>query len=77
MGRNNIIWRLQRGAERYEAVVKQGDAGSCELGFFQNGCLLQRVWLAAGRGLVAIEDALARREALMASGWRECADTRA
>ena len=73
MARNSVIWRLQRGSERYEAVVNQGEQG-CELGFFQNGCLLQRMWLAAGRGLAAVEEALARREALKASGWRECTD---
>jgi len=71
---NRVIWRLQRGGERYEAVVNQADSGAFELGFFQNGCPLQRMWLAAGRGLSAIEGALARREALKASGWRECPD---
>lgn len=74
MARNSVIWRLQRGAERYEAIVKQAESGDYELGFFQNGCPLQRMWLAAGRGLSAMEEALARREALKASGWRECTD---
>ena len=70
----NVIWRLQRGGERYEAVVDQCEAGRCELGFFQNGFPLQRMCLAAGRGIAAIEEALDRREALKASGWRECTD---
>lgn len=72
MARTGVMWRLQRGAERYEAVVKQRESGQVELGFFQNGTLLQRVLMAAGRGLTAIEDALARRDALKASGWQEC-----
>ena len=70
----SVLWRLQRGGEQYEAVVNQGEAGQCELGFFQNGFPLQRMWLAAGRGLAAVEEALARREALKRSGWRECTD---
>lgn len=75
MRRDGVIWRLQRGAEQYEARVNPcGDSGECELGYFWNGTLLQRIWMAAGQGLRALEDALARREVLKASGWRECAD---
>jgi hypothetical protein len=72
MTRTGVIWRLQRGSERYEAVVRERRSGECELGFFQNGTLLHRMWMAAGRGLNAIEEALARRDALKASGWQEC-----
>jgi hypothetical protein len=73
MARNRVIWRLERGTERYEAIVHQA-SGGFELGFFQNGCALQRMWLATGRGLSAIEEALARRDALKASGWRDRPD---
>lgn len=71
MARNSVIWRLQRGTERYEAIVRQAESGDYELGFFQNGCPLQCMFLAAGRGLSAMEEALARRDALKASGWVE------
>lgn len=74
MARNSVIWRLQRGTERYEAVVNQADSGGYELGFLKDGCVLQRMLLAAGRGLNALEEALARRDALKASGWRECSE---
>jgi hypothetical protein len=74
MARNSVIWRLQRGTDRYEAVVRPAESGGYELGFFENGCPLQRMLLAAGRGLNAMEEALARREALKASGWRECSE---
>jgi hypothetical protein len=75
MTHDGLIWRLQRGTERYEARVnRRNESGDCELGFFWNGTLLRRIWMAAGRGLGAVEEALARREALRASGWRECPD---
>jgi hypothetical protein len=71
MSRMGVIWRLQRGAERYEALVLQQPTGSCELQYLLNGTLLQRLWLAAGRGLAALEDAVRQRERLKADGWRE------
>jgi hypothetical protein len=74
MSRTGVIWRLQRGAERYEALVLERPTGPCELQYLLNGTLLQRLWLAAGRGLAALEDAILQRERLKADGWRELAE---
>ena len=74
MARTGVIWRLQRGAERYEALVLERPAGHCELQYLLNGTLLERLWLAAGRGLAALEDAVHQRDRLKAAGWRELAE---
>jgi hypothetical protein len=71
MSRTGVIWRLQRGSERYEALVLEQPTGRCELQYLLNGTLLHRLWLAAGRGLAAIEDAVRQRDRLKADGWRE------
>ena len=73
MSRTGVIWRLRRGPERYEALVLQQPTGACELQYLLNGTLLHRLWLAAGRGLAALEDAVRQRETLKAAGWREMA----
>jgi hypothetical protein len=69
-----VIWRLQRGSEQYEALVTERPTGHCELQYLLNGTLLDRLRLATGRCLAAIEDAVAKREHLKAEGWRECRD---
>jgi hypothetical protein len=71
MIRTGVIWRLHRGGERYEALVLEQPTGTCELQYVLNGTLLQRLWLAAGRGLAALEDAVRQRDRLKADGWRE------
>jgi hypothetical protein len=72
MNRKGVIWRLERNGEQFEAVVAEGDAGRLELLFVQNGELLKSLWLAAGKGLEAIEEALTQRRSLKAAGWTEC-----
>jgi hypothetical protein len=74
MARTGIIWRLQRQGEQLEALVLDGPAGHCELQYLLNGTLLDRLRLATGRCLAAIEDAVAKREHLKSEGWRECRD---
>jgi hypothetical protein len=70
---SGVIWRMQREGERLEAVVAATESGACELCYLRNGTILKRLWLAAGRGLTAIEDALAWRDSLKDAGWQECA----
>ena len=74
MVRNGILWRLQRGPERFEAVVFQRPNGQCELQYVRNGAMQQNLKLAQGRALPAFEDAVRQREALKADGWSECGD---
>jgi hypothetical protein len=69
---SGVIWRMQRGGERLEAVIAACESGACELRYLRNGTILKTLWLAAGRGLSAIEDALAWRNDLKESGWQEC-----
>jgi hypothetical protein len=69
---SGVIWRMQRGGERLEAVVAACESGACELRYVQNGTILKSLWLAAGRGLHAIEEALAWRDTLKDAGWQEC-----
>jgi len=73
MGRKGVLWRLERDGEQFEAVVTEREAGRLELLFLQNGTLLKTLWLAAGKGLEAIEEALTQRRSLKAAGWTECA----
>jgi hypothetical protein len=61
-----VLWRLERDGERVEAVVAEREPGRLELMFLRNGELL---WMAAGRGLDAIEEALTERRSLKAAGW--------
>lgn len=70
---SGVIWRMQRGGERLEAVIAGLESGACELRYVQNGTILKSLWVAAGRGLTAIEDALAWRNSLKDAGWQECA----
>ena len=72
MQRKGVLWRLERNGEQFEAVVTERDPGRPELLFLQNGELLTSLWLAAGKGLQAIEEALTRRRSLKAAGWTEC-----
>ena len=74
MGSNGIIWRLQRGPERFEAVVSQLPNGQCELQYVRNGTLQQGLKLSQGRSLPAFEDAVRQRETLKAEGWSECGE---
>ena len=73
MRRKGVLWRLERDGEQFEAVVTEREAGRLELLFLQNGTLLKALWLAAGKGLEAIEEALTQRRSLKAAGWTECA----
>jgi hypothetical protein len=73
MQRRGVLWRLERDGEQFEAVVAERDAGRLELLFLQNGELLKSLWLAAGKGLEAIEEALSQRRTMKAAGWTECA----
>ena len=74
MGRSGVIWRLQRGPERLEAVVNQLPNGRCELHYVRNGALQEGVELPRGHALPAIEGAVERRELLRAQGWSEYAE---
>lgn len=74
MARNGILWRLQRGPERFEAVVFQLPSGQCELQYVRNGALQQNLRLSQGRALPAFEDAVRQRETLKADGWSECGE---
>ncbi len=74
MTRNSVIWRLQRGSDCIEAVVKEQSDGEFELRYVRNGSMLHRTWLAAGSQLSAIEDALNRRQLLKTQGWHEACD---
>ena len=70
--RRGVLWRMQRGDDRYEAVISEREPGTAELIFLENGARLKSLWLAAGQGLAALEEALARRANLEASGWTDC-----
>ena len=72
MKRKGVLWRLERDGEQFEAIVAERDAGRLELLYLQNGTLLKSLWLAAGKGLEAIEEALTQRRSLKAAGWTEC-----
>jgi hypothetical protein len=72
MNNKGVLWRLERDGDRFEAVVAERGAGRLELLFLQNGRLLKSLWLAAGKGLDAIEEALSERRSLKAAGWTEC-----
>jgi hypothetical protein len=54
-----------------EAVVAEREAGRLELLFLRNAHLLKSLWLAAGKGLDAIEEALAQCTVLKAAGWTD------
>jgi hypothetical protein len=69
--RSGVLWRMQRGDDRYEAVISEREPGTAELIFLENGSRLKSLWLAAGQGLAALEEALARRANLKATGWTE------
>jgi hypothetical protein len=71
MERTGVLWRLEHNGDRMEAVVAERDAGRLELLFLQNGRLLRSLWLAAGKGLEAIEEALSQRSSLKAAGWTD------
>jgi hypothetical protein len=68
---NGVIWRLKRNGEQYEAVISERERGQCELRYVRNGTLLHSLYVAAGRGLAVIEEALAERQHLKAVGWHE------
>jgi hypothetical protein len=55
-----IAWRLSWPSAR-----------RLELLFLRNGHLLKSLWLAAGKGLDAIEEALSLRTVLKATGWTD------
>jgi hypothetical protein len=71
MERTGVLWRLEHDGDRMEAVVAEREAGRLELLFLRNGQLLKSLWLAAGKGLDAIEEALSRRTVLKAAGWTD------
>ena len=73
MERTGVLWRLEHNGDCMEAVVAEREPGRLELLFLQNGQLLKSLWLAAGKGLEAIEEALTQRSSLKAAGWTECA----
>ena len=75
MTRTGVLWRMQRGSDRCEAVISEQAPGSVELIFLENGARLKSLWLAAGQGLAALEEALTRRANLKAMGWTECTGT--
>ena len=72
MQNKGLLWRLERDGEQFEAVVAEREAGRLELLFVRNGELLKTLWVAAGKGLEAIEEALIQRRSLKAAGWTEC-----
>jgi hypothetical protein len=72
MDRTGVLWRLEHDGDRMEAVVAERETGRLELLFLRNGQLLKSLWLATGRGLDAIEEALSQRTVLKAAGWTDC-----
>jgi hypothetical protein len=71
MERTGVLWRLENDGERIEAVVAERQAGRLELLFLRNGHLMKSLWLAAGKRLDAIEEALSQRTMLKAAGWTD------
>ena len=71
MERAGVLWRLECNGDRMEAVVAEREAGRLELLFLRNGQLLKSLWLAAGKRLDAIEEALTQRTVLKAAGWTD------
>ena len=71
MQRTGVLRRLEHDGDRIEAVVAEREAGRFELLFLRNGHLLRSLWLAAGKGLDAIEQALLQRTRLKAAGWTD------
>ena len=72
MQRTGVLWRLEHDGVRCAGVVAARPPGRLELLFLRNGQLLRSLFLAAGKGLDAIEEALSQRTRLKAAGWSDC-----
>jgi hypothetical protein len=71
MERTGVLWRLEHDGIAWRLSWPSARPGASSCSSCRNGHLLKSLWLAAGKGLDAIEEALSQRLVLKAAGWTD------